>query len=166
MSMQAGTDKAMSDINITPLVDVMLCLLIIFMVAAPMMEKERGKQEMQKNRDQQQRLIALNLPGLDNSAQPKPQSDTLVLKISNNLIVNIGKDQVADCSANRVVQDKNLWTPCFDAVEREIRKRPEATESGVTVDAETVVPFGFVVGVMHRLYKAKIQKVSMFPHQS
>ncbi len=32
-----GNDKAMSDINVTPLVDVMLVLLIIFMITAPMM---------------------------------------------------------------------------------------------------------------------------------
>jgi len=32
-----GSDKAMSDINVTPLVDVMLVLLIIFMITAPMM---------------------------------------------------------------------------------------------------------------------------------
>ena len=36
--MQAGNNKRfMSDINVTPLVDVMLVLLIIFMVTAPMM---------------------------------------------------------------------------------------------------------------------------------
>ena len=35
---QGGTDKKfMSEINVTPLVDVMLVLLIIFMVTAPMM---------------------------------------------------------------------------------------------------------------------------------
>ncbi len=33
----AGGDAPMSDINVTPLVDVMLVLLIVFMVAAPMM---------------------------------------------------------------------------------------------------------------------------------
>jgi len=32
-----GGNKPMSDINVTPMVDVMLVLLIIFMVAAPMM---------------------------------------------------------------------------------------------------------------------------------
>ncbi|MBX7079014.1 MAG: biopolymer transporter ExbD [Nannocystaceae bacterium] len=32
-----GDDAPMSAINVTPLVDVMLCLLIIFMVATPMM---------------------------------------------------------------------------------------------------------------------------------
>jgi biopolymer transport protein TolR len=33
-----GSRKAMAEINITPLVDVMLVLLIIFMVAAPMIQ--------------------------------------------------------------------------------------------------------------------------------
>lgn len=32
-----GNDQAMADINVTPLVDVMLVLLIIFMVTAPML---------------------------------------------------------------------------------------------------------------------------------
>ena len=32
-----GNDNLMSDINVTPFVDVMLVLLIIFMVTAPMM---------------------------------------------------------------------------------------------------------------------------------
>ncbi|MBW1859363.1 MAG: protein TolR [Deltaproteobacteria bacterium] len=38
MSIQGGNSSSfMSDINVTPLVDVMLVLLIIFMVTAPMM---------------------------------------------------------------------------------------------------------------------------------
>jgi biopolymer transport protein TolR len=37
MSMGGNNDRLMSDINVTPLVDVMLVLLIIFMVTAPMM---------------------------------------------------------------------------------------------------------------------------------
>lgn len=37
MNQQANNKKFMSDINVTPFVDVMLVLLIIFMVTAPMM---------------------------------------------------------------------------------------------------------------------------------
>lgn len=37
MAMGGSTDRLMSDINVTPFVDVMLVLLIIFMVTAPMM---------------------------------------------------------------------------------------------------------------------------------
>ena len=37
MAISSGSDRLMSDINVTPFVDVMLVLLIIFMVTAPMM---------------------------------------------------------------------------------------------------------------------------------
>ena len=37
MAMSSGGGGTMSDINVTPLVDVMLVLLIIFMVTAPML---------------------------------------------------------------------------------------------------------------------------------
>lgn len=37
MQLDSGNDQFMSDINVTPFVDVMLVLLIIFMVTAPMM---------------------------------------------------------------------------------------------------------------------------------
>lgn len=37
MTSEPRDDRLMSDINVTPLVDVMLVLLIIFMVTAPMM---------------------------------------------------------------------------------------------------------------------------------
>ncbi len=37
MRFESGNDALMSEINVTPFVDVMLVLLIIFMVTAPMM---------------------------------------------------------------------------------------------------------------------------------
>jgi len=37
MAMEGGNSRFMSDINVTPLVDVVLVLLIIFMITAPMM---------------------------------------------------------------------------------------------------------------------------------
>lgn len=37
MALETNSDRLMSDINVTPFVDVMLVLLVIFMVTAPMM---------------------------------------------------------------------------------------------------------------------------------
>ena len=44
MSMQLGSKGLNSDINVTPLVDVMLVLLIIFMVITPMLQKGKAVQ--------------------------------------------------------------------------------------------------------------------------
>ncbi|MBQ8037452.1 MAG: biopolymer transporter ExbD [Proteobacteria bacterium] len=162
MGMQAG-GGVMANINITPLVDVMLVLLIIFMVAAPVMEKERAKKELQEDRDNQQRLVALNLPALDNTGASGEKPRTLTLKVSSKLVVSFEGKQIADCSAFIDTPDKRKWQKCLDDVERAVLGTPEAKENGVLVDAEPEVRFGFVVGIMHRLHRANVEKVSMFP---
>ena len=58
---------ALSDINVTPLVDVILVLLIIFMVTAPMM----------------QRGVDVRLPRVESSADAREQ----------RLVVTVAKDQ-------------------------------------------------------------------------
>lgn len=59
--------SAMSDINVTPLVDVVLVLLIIFMVTAPMM----------------QRGVDVRLPRVESAADAKDQT----------LVVTVGRDE-------------------------------------------------------------------------
>ncbi|MFQ5768492.1 MAG: ExbD/TolR family protein [Acidobacteriota bacterium] len=64
MSARHGREQStLSEINVTPLVDVMLVLLIIFMVTAPMM----------------QRGIDVHLPPAEVSSQPRDQ--TLVVTV-------------------------------------------------------------------------------------
>jgi len=59
MGMTTNRDRgAISDINVTPLVDVMLVLLVIFMVTAPMMQ-QGIKLDLPKAKAQ-------NLPGAEN----------------------------------------------------------------------------------------------------
>ena len=165
MGMQTS-GGVMADINITPLVDVMLVMLIIFMVASPVMEKERAKKALEEDRDKQQRLVALNLPALDNTGAVADQPRTLTLKVTSSLLVSFEDKVVADCSAHQNTTDKRQWQPCFDAVESAVRGNPDAKEGGVIVDAEPEAKFGFIVGVMHRLHKANIEKVSMFPNKN
>ena len=65
MSMQVGGsgEGPKSDINVTPLVDVMLVLLIIMMIIAPLLQQG----------------VALTLPIANNSSEkPETQEDTLV----------------------------------------------------------------------------------------
>ena len=61
-------DQVLGDINVTPLVDVMLVLLIIFMVAAPMLHQ-----------------------GID-VALPRSQAKALPVKVEDPLVVSIDKD--------------------------------------------------------------------------
>ncbi len=72
----SGDNQFMSEINVTPFVDVMLVLLIIFMVTAPMMVQG----------------VDVNLPRA--SSKPlKEAKDRLVISIDNDLRVFIN-DQV------------------------------------------------------------------------
>src|SRR5881397_3544749 len=65
------------EINVTPFIDVMLVLLIIFMVAAPLATVD----------------ILVNLPAA--SAQPQPRPDKLYLTIKSDLTLALGNDAVA-----------------------------------------------------------------------
>lgn len=72
MAFSINTDKktALSEINVTPLVDVMLVLLIIFMVTAPMMQEgvsvdlpEAKASELQREQTADEVVISLAGPG-------------------------------------------------------------------------------------------------------
>jgi biopolymer transport protein TolR len=54
--------ETMSQINVTPLVDVMLVLLVIFMVTAPMMQQG----------------VQVNLPKAETKALPTPEESVIV----------------------------------------------------------------------------------------
>lgn len=60
-----SNSQAISEINVTPLVDVMLCLLIIFMIAAPILSKR----------------LPLNLPQPTPTIPPPPLEPPMLLRI-------------------------------------------------------------------------------------
>ena len=87
MSMDVGGAKGgvKSDINVTPLVDVMLVLLIIMMIIAPMLQKG----------------VAVNMPTANNTQDKPDTADQTVVAIdaAGKLYVNakeLPKDQVVD----------------------------------------------------------------------
>lgn len=79
MQVGGGNDQLMSEINVTPFVDVMLVLLIIFMVSAPMMVEG----------------IDVNLPRASSSAPLKTDEENLVISIQKDDQVYLN-DQVID----------------------------------------------------------------------
>ena len=67
----------MAEINVTPLVDVMLVLLVIFMVTAPMMQQG----------------VQVNLPKADTKAMT-PQEETVVVAVDKSGKIFINKDEI------------------------------------------------------------------------
>ena len=91
MGSPEGEDEAISTINTTPLVDVMLVLLIIFMVTAPMMQQG----------------LAVNLPQARRADPLKSQPIyvTIPAAFSRTKRLNIGQDEIGiDALTERVRQ--------------------------------------------------------------
>jgi biopolymer transport protein ExbD len=89
--MDVGTKKGpRSDINITPLVDVVLVLLIIFMVLTPLMEKEMGV-----------RVPEETPPEMQNEPPP-PDLTQIVFKVDESGNFHINSETVTDAN----VQDR------------------------------------------------------------
>ena len=91
-----------SEINITPMVDIMLVLLIIFMVTAPMMDKDKDK-----------RKVDMDLPVTqenDNRIDPE-QTDKLILEIDRNLVVRLGEEVIVDCQQGLKSVEKKRFEP-------------------------------------------------------
>ena len=70
--------QPLADINVTPLVDVMLVLLIIFMITAPLLAKG----------------VKVNLPQAS-AAVPLNQKDPIIVTIGKDGKISLGPDEVS-----------------------------------------------------------------------
>lgn len=75
-----GTSAAMSEINVTPFVDVMLVLLIIFMVAAPMLTVG----------------VPIELPDTAANAMPNEEEEPLTISITADGLIMLQSTEVSD----------------------------------------------------------------------
>ncbi len=82
-----GDRRMMAEINVTPLVDVMLVLLIIFMVTAPMLTQG----------------VDVNLPQANAKAM-RSDEERLVITVDANSRIFIGKQPVAFNRMSRTLQ--------------------------------------------------------------
>lgn len=73
-----GGHRPLADINVTPLVDVMLVLLIVFMVTAPMLAAG----------------LSVNLPQAA-TAKPVPPNPPVIVTVTREGAYLVGKDEVA-----------------------------------------------------------------------
>ena len=123
------TPRLMSEINVTPLVDVMLVLLVIFILTAPLLASS----------------IKLELPRTNaaqaaNAAQA-PQFVTLVVDKTGAIFVN---DQPVTLGA---LQASLLQTAA------------QNPDTEVQLRADTAVPYGRVVAVMGAAQNAGLMRI-------
>ncbi len=88
----SGRHSNLSQINVTPLVDVMLVLLIIFMVTAPMLDQG----------------VKVDLPEVAEAPGLPQQQEPLIITLDRNGTVMIGKATVDDLNKLGPVIDQAL----------------------------------------------------------
>jgi biopolymer transport protein ExbD len=77
MTTATGDGRAMSAINVTPMADIMIVLLIIFMVMTPLLDEGGVK-----------------LPAASNAAHEKPAADDIVVSIRADTTMSLGDDRL------------------------------------------------------------------------
>ena len=128
--------KVSSDINVTPMVDVMLVLLIIFMVVTPMLQKGISVDMAPVNNPEQ-------MPDAD-------KEDALLVSITRDGKVYFGSDQIQDVD--------NLTGKVKDRLANKQDKR-------VYVKADMRARFGSVVKVVDSVRAAGVDDLGLLTDQ-
>ncbi len=130
MGMSGGSgDKkhVASEINVTPLIDVLLVLLIIFLVVMPIMMK----------------METLNVPRKldDQNEMPDPNASQLTIKIKNDLSVAFNDGSSENDQPLQAVDIAKTLRPKLEAMNA-------SNDKVVFVEFEDGVPWGEVVTTM------------------
>ena len=157
MTSKGGGKKVISEINVTPLVDVMLVLLVIFMVTTPMMEPEDAN-----------KVLDMDLPVTQENTHLMEFDPTerLILNIDENLNIWVGQEQIVDCShaigLNSPQERAQNYEPCFNDLQLRLENNPRLNnDERLFLLADTNIPYGFVVGAMNRIRLAGVTNVGM-----
>ncbi|MDB4956457.1 MAG: Biopolymer transport protein ExbD/TolR [Myxococcales bacterium] len=144
---EGGGESIFAEINITPLTDVFLVLLIIFMVSALAVQVEAQKKasvQQEKAEIEKKSGLKVNLPsGQAQEIDPSKASLVLVIPIQGD--INVGGKVIADSEID------NLLRAAF--------ARDKNTQ--VVLKADKGVQHGRVVNIMERAKQAGLTRLAI-----
>ena len=144
-----------SEINVTPLVDVMLVLLIVFMVTTPIIVK-----------DMMPRQLDVNLPATDSAPmQPDPDNEAFIVQLHSDFRVTVpGTEnnkkplEIIDCSK----VTGGAFSVCLEPFQRKLGAILDVRKDlTVLLAADRALPYGFVIDVMARVRGAGVTRLGM-----
>jgi len=152
-----STTTAQPYINVTPLIDVLLVLLIIFMVVTPL-KPSRFKADIPTQRDPNEDLSKL-----------KPNPLTLVVSIANDLSIKLNQDNMGSVNdttplSNKLVQvfKERKETRAYKVgMETSSVSEDEKIEKTVFVKAPRALKYGEVVKVIDAIKGAGASPVGL-----
>jgi biopolymer transport protein TolR len=133
---RAKRHAPMSEINVTPFVDVMLVLLIIFMVAAPLMTGG----------------VPLDLPQAKSTPLESQNKQPIVVSIGKDGRITLGEQE------SDVVKIEDLGAKLQAIVKA---RGGTAGEDAIFVRGDRAVDYGAVARVMARIKDAGFRKLSL-----
>ncbi len=126
--------SVLSEINVTPFVDVMLVLLVIFMVTAPILYQG----------------VEINLPKVESRPMPAAEREKkIIVTLNENKEIYIEKKRYS--LAELKLEIRSLIR----------NKGKELEEEDVFLRADSNVPYGTVMEVMAEIKKAGINKIGL-----
>jgi len=129
----------LSEINVTPFVDVMLVLLVIFMVTAPILYQG----------------VNVNLPNTTSDPIPSVQREKkVVITLTSKGEIFIEKDRY-DLSELKIKIRELIRSGGNDIRTEQVFLR-----------ADTSVPYGMVINVMNEIKKAGVEKLGLITEPS
>jgi biopolymer transport protein ExbD len=146
----AGSDSIFAEINITPLTDVFLVLLIIFMVSALAVQAE-ARQERRKVKVEQEQVEAEKKSGLKVNLPSGAAQEIDTSKASLVLVIPLSGDVAV---GGKVMRDNQL-----DDLFRAAFVRDKSTQ--VVLKADRGVAHGRVVNLMERAKQAGLTKLAI-----
>jgi biopolymer transport protein TolR len=135
MSGGGGTGDFNSEINVTPMVDIMLVLLIIFMVVTPML----------------QHGVTVNLPKDLNN----PEEDQRIVK-DTSIVIAIPEDGKYFIGKDKIEKDK-----LKDKVQKMLDLIKKEEDKIVYIKSGTGVSYGDVVTVINEVRALGVDKIGL-----